>query len=235
MISKPFSALLWKETMEVWRVALPLGLIFGFMLFGRATQLATDRSNPAIEYGAYGALSMLAMAIGFMQTQRESRADMRAFALHRPASGAQIFGAKIVIGIGAFAISIIVAYALALSLAPLLTGNHIGFQRSDWLGGIGDWLTAVIFYAGGLYAGSHPRNGATRFLGIFAAFIAGAVIAVVPNLAITFAIGVMLGAAVIAAAWLNFMKGPDFEAQPLWDRIAHSLVLPVLSLPRRDR
>ena len=234
-MSKAFSALLWKETMEVWRVALPLALIFGFMLFGRATQLATDGSNPAIEYGAYGALSMLAMAIGFMQTHRESRSDMRAFAVHRPASGAQIFGAKIVIGIAAFAISTIVPYAFALSLASLFAGDHIAFQPPDWLGGIGDWLTGVIFYAGGLYAGAHPRNGVARLLGIFAAFIAGAVIAVVPNFGITFSMGAMLSAAVIAGAWSHFMEGSDVEVQPLLDRVAHSLVLPVMTFPRRDR
>src|SRR4051794_31986131 len=111
-MSKALSSLLWKETMEVWRAALPLPLIFGIMLYGRSAHLAQGGPDPAIEYGAYGALAMLAIFIGFGQTHREAQGDMWAFALHRPASGAQIFGAKIAVGIVVIAISMVAPYAL---------------------------------------------------------------------------------------------------------------------------
>src|SRR5207237_1164037 len=136
IMSKPFRALLWKETLEVSRHAVPALLLVAISFYASVAGSSTSHfiggdSDPARHFGWFGGLTALvAIVIGFWQTWRESEGDMWGHVLHRPATRAAIFAAKPVVGVGALLISVGLPYALAMWWYAVPGHRPVPFDRS---------------------------------------------------------------------------------------------------------
>src|SRR3954471_7830761 len=116
-MKRAFTALLWKETLEVSRHALPALLVMAVYFYSAASGpgfLGGD-PDPAPHFGWFGMMTaLIAAVLGFWQTFRESTGDVWGFAIHRPISRARIFACKPIVGIAALLIAAGLPYAIAM-------------------------------------------------------------------------------------------------------------------------
>ena len=229
-MSKGFSSLLRKETAEIWQFVLPLPVLSAMILYDRLSRFAGDQSISSFEYTGYVGLAIVAAFIGFQQTHREARGDMHDFALHRPAGGAKIFGAKIIVGVAAIALGMLLPCFVPLADPSLINDSGSGADLSYLLVAIADFCGALTFYAAGLFAGSHRRRMETRIAGSLLPLLTVGILTV-PSFAVAVTGTLAVAAVLVAAAWSDFMNGSDFEAYPAWGRVANLFVgVPVVTM-----
>ena len=230
-MSKALSALLWKERREVGLGAGIGALLFFLVRFygGTTAGQYNGEPHPITGYGAIGFMGALAFFLGVGQTSREAEGDRWAFALHRPASAGQIFGAKLMVGMGTLLVPMVIATAIG-ALWLTMPGDQAALPgTSMWGSGVVDLFCAFIFYAAGLYYGAH-RGGKLAGLKAWALAVVGSVVLYLPNVGIALLVAAIITTVLTAAAAATFFSGSDWGAQPTWGRVANRLVwlLPIV-------
>jgi hypothetical protein len=223
-MSNPFRALLWKEWREVWGLVIPIGLVISMMMFwsvGSAQSINGD-PDPARHFqwlALVGSLAALSMA--YRQTSRERTVDQWAFTLHRPAGGAEIVGAKLVVGIGSIIGVMFVPFALAMLRYAIPGFRAVPFDRAYWLPGIADVFTAIMFYACGLHIGIRlTHRPASRIIGAVVGLGGYVAVTTLSSFWLALALTTTISVVMIAAAWSDYMTASTFDAKPWWGRAA---------------
>jgi hypothetical protein len=211
-------------TLEIRQTAWVVIVATALMMlhfYGNVTSDALD-GVPTLSPNTFWffSLMMLALTVSYRQANREGHGDLWAFAMHRPASGAQIFGAKLLSGMGVFVLAIVLATISTMLLVESRAAQVVPTHPAFWLAPIVDGLTLLTFYAAGLYAGiSRERSGA-RWIGLVLAMTGWIAVQAIGSFALAVATTLLFTAVVTAGAWARFTK-PDFNAQPLWGRAAN--------------
>jgi hypothetical protein len=229
-MKRAFTALLWKESLEVARHALPGLLVMSVIFY---TSVSSPRfiggdPEPARHFGWFAAVTaLIAAIIGFWQTYRESAGDLWGFAIHRPVGRLRIFFAKPVVGIGALLITAGLLYAVAMWWYATPGHRPVPFDRALLLPGLADLAGGISFYAAGLYAGARRSSIIARAAGFVLVFVSSVFAASAHSFLVALAIDLGVAAVLVAAAGANFVTGSDYEGQPLWGRVVNVMsVLP---------
>ena len=164
-------ALLYKEFRETLPIAL-LGLAVLLVLGGTSTtnspasnplhSLLNDRPDaiPFVSDAFTSRLtitaSVFAMALGFWQTLGDFHRDAQLFLLHRPVTRRQLYGMKLVMGVGVYLLCTglaIVVYAIWAAMP----GNHASpFDWSMTLPAWRTWLSVTCLYLAAALCGVYP-------------------------------------------------------------------------------
>jgi hypothetical protein len=212
-------SLLWKECHAnlKWAVLPSLLVLVPVVLLGGPGELPTG-----LELGGLHVLAAVFGAVlGFLQVFFESRGDQRALLLHRPISPSRIFLAKALAGFGLYLLGM--GLPVAVLAVWCATPGHLTapFSWRAVLPWLADLLTGVVYYfAGMLTAQREGRWYGSRGLGLAAAFLATALVWVVPEFwQALLALGV-LGTLLGVAAWGSFLGGGAYAPQPRVARAA---------------
>jgi hypothetical protein len=206
MSAKPMSTLLRKEIREAGWAAL-LGTILMALLI--QARLTNPEDVPNVFW--FGGLACLAFTVGYQQTRRESRGDMWAFALHRPASTAQIFGAKVIVGMGGLLIGTVIAI-IAIAWWISVPGHQGAVAGRSYWPAIADCFALLTYQSAGLYAGVARGGTMRRAVGLAIAVFGTWAELRAPNAGWGIAATVVCAAVVTAGAWWRFTR-PELEAQ----------------------
>ena len=215
-MSRAFRALLWKEAMELRRSPILVAVVFFTLGLWVPTLPSAAGGGAFIALffsGMASGVIMLALFLGFEQTSAESEGDGRPLAFHRPVSGAQIFGAKLVAAIAAIVISALGAIVIAAVLLAVTGRGATTFTDSLFRTSVASSSAAMAYYAAGLYAGSKPGSPILRWMGLGPAMASSAAITILPVFPVAIALCAMLTTVVVAAAWSEFTP-TTFAALP---------------------
>lgn len=218
---RPMRALLILEVRQAaWASILASALMTGHFYTHVSNDALDGVPNLTPNTFFFFSLVMLALTVSYRQTNREGRGDMWAFAMHRPASGAQIFGAKVIVGMGSFVLAIVLA-AVATKVLVATQTLHIGpIDRTYWLPGIVDGLALLTFCAAGFYAGVSRERSGGRWIGLVLAIGGWVASQAVSSFALALCVSLLFTTFITAGAFVRFTK-PDFRAQPWWGRVAN--------------
>ncbi len=211
-MNRPFSALLWKESREVIPQAASIGVVFAVMFFWIAGSPVGDLD--VARHFTWVALlgGPAAASVGYWQTARERATDMWAFSIHRPASGAQIFGAKLTIGIGAVIGMMGVPYIVAALRFSL---SSIPLDQGYMKLALADLFLGIVCYTCGLSLGSRSGGGIARTVPLILAAMAYVAVSTVPRFGSAMAMCAAISVVMAGLVGRDFITGSGFDRRPL--------------------
>ena len=219
-MTRPFRALLWKESLESLRHAAPVLLLSSLLFAGSLDGVDIGGSITAPFFWLHAYAAFVAAVIGVWQG-RESSGDLWGFTMHRPVSPHAVVAAKVLVGIGAVLVAVGVPYALAMWWHAIPGNRAAPFDRSFWYPGIVDLISATMYYGAGLLAGSRRSPILVRAFAFAPALVGSIFVTTADSLTVALIIAVAVAAVLIAAAWSTFITGSDFDAQAPWGRAAN--------------
>lgn len=203
-MSRAFKALVWKESRQIWRLTFLAAVGIAAHLY-----LTIGMGSPTGEYQFdndswfHPFLIVMAGFMGYGQTDPEAEGDGRAFAFHRPASGAQIFWAKFVSGVAVMIAALIIGSAVAMVVMPIVGFGERLRDLSYWVPTLTIWCASLVYYAAGLYGGARRGPMLKRCIG-FGVALLGSAVTISPSLALTVLVSGALAIGVAVSAKRRF-------------------------------
>lgn len=215
-------SLIWKEFREnlKWAAVPPLLFVGQMWLMGVCL---CDNYFRFVSFVA----AVFGGALGILQTASESQGDRRALLLHRPLSPSRIFLAKAITGGGLYLAAMSAPLALFVvdrvipgRLAPHVPLSMRGLFLLPWLA---DILTGLVYYFAGMLVGLREgRWYGSRCLGFFAAMLCTLLVWNLANFWQALLAILLFGGLTATAAWGSFLTAGDYEAEPLFAKVALS-------------
>jgi hypothetical protein len=221
-------ALVRKEMRENVRVAA-LGLvIYTLMLLSQYREYVASPSNMSQPLADSGLLwstawfcGIFGAVLGWLQVHNERRPDLWAFLIHRPMTRTGIFLAKVMAGLGLYAL-VVGLPLLGFIVWARLPGHVAAPFELAMLRPVAAYVLAGLLYyfAGMLSDLRQARWYASRVLGVGVAIVVSPLLSLSPQFWQSLAI-ILIGAALLATAvWGGFQSDGYYRGQPPWGKAA---------------
>lgn len=201
--------------------SLALGESSGFESPDIAQPLLGDVPKFTMVFGA-----LFAAVLGWFQIHNERHRDLRAFLIHRPASRAEIFGAKAIAGLLLYGagLGLPLLWIIGMTIIP----GHVAapFEWAMLLPVTACFLSGVLYYfAGMLTSLRQARWYASRGMGLGVAILVSISLFNLPHFGRVMFLILAGGAILATAAWGSFVSGGYYEGQPRAGRGALAICL----------
>ncbi len=225
--------LMFKEFRENVKLAA-LGLvIYTLVLVAQYREYVaspTNTSQPLLDasfvFGTAWFCGIFGAVLGWLQVHNERRPDLWAFLIHRPLTRSGIYLAKVIAGLGLYAL-VVGLPLLGFIVWARLPGHVAAPFEPAMLWPVAVYvLGGVLYYFAGMLSDlRHVRWYGSRVLGLGTAIVVSPLLTLSPELWQSLVL-LLVGAAMLATAvWGAFQTDGHYHSQPAWGKAALTVAL----------
>ena len=225
--------LVFKEIRENVKLAV-LGLIIYTLVLlvlyrdyvASPTNMSQPLADSSLVFGTAWFCGIFGAVLGWLQVHNERRPDLWAFLIHRPMTRSGIFLAKVMAGLGLYAL-VVGLPLLGFIVWARLPGHVAAPFEPAMLWPVAMYvLGGVLYYFAGMLSDLRQvRWYGSRVLGLGAAIVVSPLLAMSPELWQALVL-ILLGAAVLTTAvWGGFQRDGHYHGQPVLGRAALTVAL----------
>ena len=225
--------LVFKEIRENVKVAV-LGLIIYTLVLlvlyrdyvASPTNMSQPLADSSLVFGTAWFCGIFGAVLGWLQVHNERRPDLWAFLIHRPMTRSGIFLAKVMAGLGLYAL-VVGLPLLGFIVWARLPGHVAAPFEPAMLWPVTVYvLGGVLYYFAGMLSDLRQvRWYGSRVLGLGTAIVVSPLLTMSPELWQSLVL-ILLGAAVLATAvWGGFQRDGHYHGQPVLGKAALTVAL----------